>query len=100
MASLGISHIMDSRALTFADEVMARTNGEGVDVVLNSLSGEFIPASLGILRPGGRFIEIGKRGVWNSERVAAEYPVSPTTSSTWARPVSRTRPRLARCCAR
>jgi acyl transferase domain-containing protein/acyl carrier protein len=74
MASLGLSHIMDSRALTFADEVMTRTNGEGVDVVLNSLSGEFIPASLRILRPGGRFIEIGKRGVWNSERVAAEYP--------------------------
>jgi acyl transferase domain-containing protein/acyl carrier protein len=74
MTSLGVSHVMDSRALTFADEVMTRTNGEGVDVVLNSLSGDFIPASLRILRSGGRFIEIGKRGVWNSERVATEYP--------------------------
>ncbi|MFF1614046.1 KR domain-containing protein [Amycolatopsis sp. NPDC058278] len=34
-----------------------------VDVVLNSLSGEFVDASLGLLRPGGRFIEMGKTDV-------------------------------------
>ena len=37
------------------------TGGEGVDVVLNALAGPFIPASLALLRPQGRFIEIGKR---------------------------------------
>ena len=51
---------MDSRSVDFADEVMELTGGEGVDVVLNSLAGEFIPKSLSTLRPGGRFLEIGK----------------------------------------
>jgi acyl transferase domain-containing protein/NADP-dependent 3-hydroxy acid dehydrogenase YdfG/acyl carrier protein len=55
----GVRHVMDSRSLDFADEVMRITNGEGVDVVLNSLAGEFIPRSLATLRPGGRFLEIG-----------------------------------------
>ncbi|SEM07181.1 Acyl transferase domain-containing protein [Stigmatella aurantiaca] len=61
LRSMGIQHVMDSRSLAFADEVRARTGSEGVDVVLNSLSGEFIPASLGVLREYGRFVEIGKR---------------------------------------
>ncbi|HEX8700828.1 MAG TPA: SDR family NAD(P)-dependent oxidoreductase [Myxococcaceae bacterium] len=61
LRSMGIQHVMDSRSLAFADEVRARTGGEGVDLVLNSLSGEFIPASLGVLREYGRFVEIGKR---------------------------------------
>ncbi len=60
LESLGIEHVMNSRSLDFADEVMKLTGGEGVDVVLNSLAGEFIPKSLSILRSGGRFLEIGK----------------------------------------
>ena len=40
---------------------MARTGGRGVDLVLNSLSGELAEASFGVLVRGGRFIEIGKR---------------------------------------
>jgi NADPH:quinone reductase-like Zn-dependent oxidoreductase len=55
----GVQHVMDSRSLEFADEVMRITGGEGVDVVLNSLAGEFIPRSLATLRAGGRFLEIG-----------------------------------------
>ena len=55
----GVEHVMDSRSLEFADEVMRITGGEGVDVVLNSLAGEFIPRSLETLRAGGRFLEIG-----------------------------------------
>src|SRR3954452_7311776 len=69
LAAMGVEHIVDSRSLSFADDVMKRTNGEGVDVVLNSLSGEFIPKSLRVLRAGGRFLEIGKSGVWTSEQV-------------------------------
>jgi len=59
--SLGIEHVFDSRSLSFVDGIRDATGGQGVDVVLNSLAGEFIPASLGLLRPEGRFIEIGKR---------------------------------------
>ena len=60
LRSLGIRYVMDSRTLDFADEVMEYTDGEGVDVVLNSLAGDFIPKSLSTLRAGGRFLEIGK----------------------------------------
>ncbi len=59
LSQQGVQHVMDSRSLEFADEVMRITGGEGVDVVLNSLAGEFIPRSLATLRTGGRFLEIG-----------------------------------------
>jgi NADPH:quinone reductase-like Zn-dependent oxidoreductase/acyl carrier protein len=68
---LGVQHVLDSRSLAFAAEIMRRTNGQGVDLVLNSLADEWIPASLGVLRAGGRFLEIGKRGIWTPEQVAA-----------------------------
>jgi acyl transferase domain-containing protein len=74
LESLGVRHVMDSRSLSFADDIRTRTTGEGVDIVLNSLAGEFIPASLSVLRRGGRFLEIGKRGVWDNHRVAQLRP--------------------------
>jgi len=49
LASLGVRHVMDSRSLAFADEVMARTGGRGVDVVLDSLAGDAIAKSLATL---------------------------------------------------
>jgi acyl transferase domain-containing protein/NADPH:quinone reductase-like Zn-dependent oxidoreductase/SAM-dependent methyltransferase/acyl carrier protein len=61
LATMGVRTVMDSRSLAFVDDVLAHTGGEGVDVVLNSLSGEFVDASLGLLRDYGRFVEIGKR---------------------------------------
>jgi acyl transferase domain-containing protein/NADPH:quinone reductase-like Zn-dependent oxidoreductase/SAM-dependent methyltransferase/NADP-dependent 3-hydroxy acid dehydrogenase YdfG/acyl carrier protein len=60
LRSLGIENVMDSHSLGFAEEVMALTKGRGVDVVLNSLAGEFLVKSLGLLRPTGRFLELGK----------------------------------------
>ena len=61
LRTLGVARVYDSRSLAFADEVRAATGGGGVDVVLNSLAGEFLRASLALLRPQGRFVEIGKR---------------------------------------
>jgi polyketide synthase PksJ len=61
--SLGIEYVMDSRSPGFADEVMRYTDGQGVDVLLNSLSGEFIPGGLSVLAPYGRFVEIGLRDI-------------------------------------
>ena len=61
LRSIGIQHVMDSRSLKFVDEIMAATDGEGVDVVLNSLAGEAIDAGMRALRPDGRFVELGKR---------------------------------------
>ena len=48
---------------SFEAAVKAATNGTGVDVVLNSLSGEFQVASLRCLAPCGRFLEIGKKDI-------------------------------------
>ncbi len=65
----GIKHVMDSRTLTFADEVMKYTNGKGVDVVLNALGGDFIPKSLSVLARYGRFLELGKRDFLNNTQL-------------------------------
>jgi acyl transferase domain-containing protein len=70
LKSIGVPHVMDSRSLDFAGEIMALTHGHGVDVVLNSLAGEFIPKSLAVLADGGRFLEIGKSGLLDDAQVA------------------------------
>jgi 1-acyl-sn-glycerol-3-phosphate acyltransferase len=64
LRELGVQHVFDSRSLDFADGVLAATDGEGVDVVLNSLSGAAIPAGLRCLARYGRFVEIGKRDIY------------------------------------
>ncbi|WP_105970700.1 type I polyketide synthase [Streptomyces geranii] len=70
----GVEHLMNSRTLDFADEIGRLTGGRGVDIVLNSLNREFIPAGMRSLGEGGRFVELGKVGVWTPEQVAAERP--------------------------
>lgn len=95
LASLGVRHVFDSRSLDFAEEVLRATRGEGVDVVLNSLSGEFIPASLNALQPRGRFLEIGRRDVWDAARVAAVRPDAAYTIIDLAA-LSQTEPSLVR----
>ena len=62
---LGAAKVMDSRSLAFADETLQATDGEGIDIVLNSLPGEAIAKGLSILKTGGRFLEIGKRDIYS-----------------------------------
>ncbi len=59
--ALGAEYAFDSRSGAFVDDVMAATGARGVSVVLNSLAGEAMERSLGLLEPFGRFVEIGKR---------------------------------------
>jgi len=66
---LGVDHVLDSRSLEFADRILELTDGEGVDVVLNSLAGEAIRQNLRILRPFGRFLELGKRDFYEDTRI-------------------------------
>jgi acyl transferase domain-containing protein/acyl carrier protein len=63
LRSIGIQHVFDSRSLAFADEVMKLTGNRGVDVILNSLGGEFLLKSVSVLAPSGRFLEIGLRDI-------------------------------------
>ena len=65
LQEMGISYVMDSRSLDFAEEIMGKTDGKGVDIVLNALSGPAMRASLSVLAPHGRFIEIGKTDALN-----------------------------------
>ena len=69
LRQLGVEHVLDSRDLAFADQIMALTAGEGVDVVLNSLSGAAMERSLGLLAPFGRFVELGKRDFYRDTQV-------------------------------
>ncbi|WP_308013612.1 SDR family NAD(P)-dependent oxidoreductase [Streptomyces beigongshangae] len=64
LRALGADTVLTSRDLSFADGVREATAGRGVDVVLNSLAGEAIARSLECLKPGGRFIELGKRDIY------------------------------------
>ncbi|MBV8738196.1 MAG: acyltransferase domain-containing protein [Alphaproteobacteria bacterium] len=65
----GADYVLDSRDLGFADQVREITGGAGVDVVLNSLSGEAMERSLELLCPFGRFLELGKRDFYVNRRL-------------------------------
>ncbi len=66
-------HIGDSRSVEFEDKFRAATGGRGVDVVLDSLAGEFVDASLRLVAAGGVFLEMGKTDIRDAGEVAAEY---------------------------
>ncbi|NNE90007.1 MAG: amino acid adenylation domain-containing protein [Verrucomicrobiales bacterium] len=68
----GVDHVLDSRSLEFADRIMEITNGEGVDAVLNSLAGDFIPKNFSVLRTFGRYLEIGKVDVYGNSKIGLE----------------------------
>ncbi|WP_443072525.1 SDR family NAD(P)-dependent oxidoreductase [Streptomyces sp. NBC_01485] len=76
LRALGLDtrHIGDSRTLAFLDHFLASTGGRGMDVVLDSLAGEFVNASLRLLPHGGRFLEMGKTDVRDAEEVARNHP--------------------------
>ncbi|MGO9385505.1 MAG: SDR family NAD(P)-dependent oxidoreductase [Mycobacterium sp.] len=68
-----VDHIGDSRSLEFEQKFLAATDGAGVDVVLNSLAGEFLDGSLRLLVGGGRFVEMGKTDLRDPQQVAAQH---------------------------
>ncbi|MFI9359478.1 SDR family NAD(P)-dependent oxidoreductase [Kitasatospora sp. NPDC053057] len=70
----GVEHVMNSRTLDFADEILRLTDGQGVDIVLNSLNKDFVDAGVRALGQDGRFVEMGKIGIWSPERMRAERP--------------------------
>jgi acyl transferase domain-containing protein/NADPH:quinone reductase-like Zn-dependent oxidoreductase/acyl carrier protein len=76
LARMGVDrdHIASSRDADFERAVRERTAGDGVDVVLDSLAGELVDASLRLLPRGGRFIEMGKTDIRDPEAVAAAHP--------------------------
>jgi polyketide synthase 12 len=76
LRALGLdeAQIASSRDLEFRERLLATTGGAGVDVVLNSLAGEFVDASLELLPNGGRFIEMGKTDIRDPQEIATRHP--------------------------
>ncbi|RJQ81481.1 SDR family NAD(P)-dependent oxidoreductase [Pseudonocardiaceae bacterium YIM PH 21723] len=73
LRALGVHHVMDSRTLDFGPKITEITSGEGIDVVLNSLTGPAQRMGVDLLRTGGRFIEIGKRDIYADTKLGL-YP--------------------------
>jgi len=66
---LGADHVLDSRSLDFVSGVRRLTNGEGVDLVLNSLFSEAMERSIELVKPFGRFLELGKRDYYADRKI-------------------------------
>lgn len=66
---LGCDLVTDSRSLAFVDDVRRWTGGDGVDVALNSLAGDAMAATLALMKPFGRFIELGKRDFFENSEI-------------------------------
>ncbi|MEX3525941.1 MAG: SDR family NAD(P)-dependent oxidoreductase [Burkholderia sp.] len=65
----GAQHLINYREQDFEAEVARLTGGRGVDVVINTLSGEAIAKGLRSLAPGGRYIEIAMMALKSAQAV-------------------------------
>jgi len=72
LTSIGVRHVSDSRTAGFGRQIMEATNGDGVDLVLNSLGQEFTGESMSVLARYGRFIELGKRAIFANASLEME----------------------------
>lgn len=70
LRSMGIEYVMDSRSTKFAAQIMEITGGKGVDVILNTLSGEAVVKGMEILAPFGRFLQIDKTDIFRNTPLA------------------------------
>ncbi len=72
LKKMGAHHVMDSRSMDFADEIMEISGGRGVDAVLNALARDAIPKNLSVLAPFGRYLEIGKVDIYQNSKIGLE----------------------------
>ncbi|MGK5639571.1 SDR family NAD(P)-dependent oxidoreductase, partial [Streptomyces sp. URMC 126] len=73
---LDARHVASSRTAEFEEAFRAESGGRGMDVVLNSLTGESVDASLRLVRPGGRFVELGKADVRDPGRIERDHRIT------------------------
>jgi polyketide synthase 5 len=69
LRDMGIEHVYDSRSIEFAEQIRQDTDGYGVDIVLNSVTGAAQLAGIKLLALGGRFVEIGKRDIYGDTKL-------------------------------
>ncbi|THW09044.1 polyketide synthase [Aureobasidium pullulans] len=97
MTEYGIAedHIFYSRDTTFGPAIRQATGGQGVDIVLNSLGGDFLRESWDCLAPFGRFIEIGKADITKNSRLEmAQFEYNVSFASVDLTKVAAYRPKL------
>jgi acyl transferase domain-containing protein/NADPH:quinone reductase-like Zn-dependent oxidoreductase/acyl carrier protein/short-subunit dehydrogenase len=70
LSVLGVDHVFDSRSMSFVGDTLRVTGGKGVDLVLNSLFAEAMERSFELLKPFGRFLELGKRDYYSDRKLA------------------------------
>ncbi|MEM7497171.1 MAG: SDR family NAD(P)-dependent oxidoreductase [Pseudomonadota bacterium] len=98
LRAIGVAEdaIASSRSPGFGARVMDWTGGDGADVVLNSLAEPFIGESFAALARGGRFVEIGRRGIWTREQATSRRPDAAYFPLVVAEEVARDRAGVAR----
>jgi NADPH:quinone reductase-like Zn-dependent oxidoreductase/acyl carrier protein/NADP-dependent 3-hydroxy acid dehydrogenase YdfG len=69
LSTFGADHVFNSRGLDFVGDVLSATGGAGVDMVLNSLFSEAMERSLSLVKPFGRFLELGKRDFYGDTKI-------------------------------
>ncbi|KAH7254804.1 hypothetical protein B0J15DRAFT_446835 [Fusarium solani] len=88
-------HIFYSRNTDFGPAIREATNGEGVDVVINSLAGDLLRETWECLSHFGRFVEIGKRDITSNTRLEmSKFEYNCTFSSVDLTLVAAERPRI------
>lgn len=70
--NIPFEQMFSSRSVDFAREIMAATDDKGIDVILNSLTGELLDESWRICADGGKMVEIGKRDIVDRNFLAME----------------------------
>lgn len=65
-------HVFHSRDAGFADDILRVTNKRGVDVVLNSLTGDMLDASLRVVAEGGVMVDVGKKDILDQKYLPME----------------------------
>ena len=63
LQDMGLELITNSRSVQFSRDILKYTNGNGVDVILNSMPGNLMLKAWEVLAPYGRFMEIGKQDI-------------------------------------
>jgi NADPH:quinone reductase-like Zn-dependent oxidoreductase/short-subunit dehydrogenase len=66
---LGAEHVFDSTSLSFINQIRKITNEQGVDIIFNTLTDVGLELGVDLLRPFGRFLEVGKRNVYQNSMI-------------------------------
>ncbi|MBF0587714.1 MAG: aminotransferase class I/II-fold pyridoxal phosphate-dependent enzyme [Magnetococcales bacterium] len=73
LREMGIEHVFDSRTLDFADQIRTITDGRGIHVALNTLSGAGLQNTLDLIAPFGRFVEVGKKDILSNSSLGMKH---------------------------